>query len=217
MNRLERVGVLGLQGDFERHTRSIEALGLEAVRVSLPEHLEGLGALLMPGGESSTMLNLLESTGLRAPIERFVRERAVLATCAGLILLARAADRLVRPTLGALDVEVARNAYGRQLHSFSERVEMPALAGTFPGVFIRAPRIVSVGAGVHVVATRAGSPGTPPEVVGVRSGRVVGLCFHPELTSDLRVHRWFLSEVAALTVPAPVAASGAGARSPEAA
>lgn len=186
---------------------------MESVRVSLPEHLEGLGALLMPGGESSTMLHLLESTGLRAPIERFVRERAVLATCAGLILLAREADRLVRPTLGALDVVVARNAYGRQVHSFSEPVDMPPLGGAFPGVFIRAPRIVSLGPGVEVVATRRGSPGAAAEIVGVRSGRVVGLCFHPELTSDLRVHRWFLSEVAALPVPAP--ADGAGARSPE--
>jgi 5'-phosphate synthase pdxT subunit len=211
----ERVGVLGLQGDFERHARSIEALGLGTVRVSLPEHLEGVGALLMPGGESSTMLNLLETTGLRAPLERFVRERAVLATCAGLILLAREADRLTRPTFGVLDVTVSRNAYGRQVHSFTERVEMPPLGGSFPGVFIRAPRIVRVGAGVEVVATRTLTGGTEREVVGVRSGRVVGLCFHPELTSDLRVHRWFLSEVAALPVPA--AANGAGARSPEAA
>jgi len=212
---MNRVGVLGLQGDFERHARSIEALGLESVRVSLPEHLEGLGALILPGGESSTMLNLLESTGLRAPLERFVREKAVLATCAGLILLAREADRLVRPTLGVLDVVVGRNAYGRQLHSFSERVSMPHLGGAFPGVFIRAPRILSAGTLVEVVATREAPGSRAPEIVGVRSGRVVGLCFHPELTSDLRVHRWFLSDVAAL--PGVAAAHGAGARSPEAA
>ena len=209
-----RVGVLGLQGDFERHARSIEALGLESVRVSLPEHLEGVEALLMPGGESSTMLNLIESTDLRAPLERFVREQPVLATCAGLILLAREADRLTRPTFGVLDIRVARNAYGRQVHSFTERIHMPAAGGEFPGVFIRAPRIVAVGPGVEVVATRS-LPGGEREVVGVRSGRAVGLCFHPELTSDLAVHRWFLGEVAALPVPA--AASGAGARSPEAA
>jgi len=211
---LARVGVLGLQGDFERHARSIEALGLESARVSLPEHLEDLAALILPGGKSSTMLNLLESTGLRAPLERFVRERPVLATCAGLILLAREADRLERPTLGVLDVAVGRNAYGRQVHSFTERVHMPALGGAFPGVFIRAPRITSVGPLAEVIATRELPGGRDGEVVGVRSGRAVGLCFHPELTSDLRVHRWFLSDVAALSVPA---ASAAGERSPEAA
>lgn len=215
MGATSRVGVLGLQGDFERHARSIEALGLESVRVSLPEHLESLSALLMPGGESSTMLHLMESTGLRAPLERFVHERPVLATCAGLILLAREADRLTRPTFGVLDIRVSRNAYGRQVHSFCERVDMPSLGGSFPGVFIRAPRIVAVGAGVEVVATRTLPGGAEREVVGVRSGQAVGLCFHPELTSDLAVHRWFLSEVAALPVPA--AANRAGARSPEAA
>lgn len=209
------VGVLSLQGDFERHTRSIEALGLEARRVSMPEDLGGLAALVMPGGESSTMLNLMDSTGMRAPLERFVHERPVLATCAGLILLAREADRLTRPTFGVLDIRVERNAYGRQVHSFTERIEMPAAGGTFPGVFIRAPRIVSLGAGVEVVATRA-LPGGEREAVGVRSGRAVGLCFHPELTGELAVHRWFLGDVAALPVPA-AAGSGAGARSPEAA
>ena len=196
-----RIGVLGLQGDFERHARSIEALGLEAVRVSLPEHLEGLEALVLPGGESSTMLRLLEATALRAPLERFVREQPVLGTCAGVILLAREADRLPFGTLGALDVTVARNAYGRQVHSFTADVDALPLHGAFRGVFIRAPRFTRVGPGVEIVATRAGDDGRGVETVGVRQGRIVGLCFHPELTGDLRLHRWFFGEVCGLALP----------------
>ncbi len=203
-----RVGLLSLQGDFACHAASLEALGAEAVRVTLPRDLEGLEALVIPGGESTTMLRLLESTGLRGPLEAFVRDRPVLGTCAGVILLGREADRLPCSTLGVLDITTARNAYGRQIDSFSERVEAPVLGGPFHGVFIRAPRIRRVGSGVEVVATRAGGA----EPVGVRAGRVVGLCFHPELTSDLRFHHWFLSEVAGLGLPAAARASGAAAR-----
>jgi len=204
--RRPRVGVLSLQGDFGRHAASLEALGATAVRVVLPADLEGLDALVMPGGESTTMLRLMEANGLRTPLEAFVRERPVLGTCAGVILLAREADRLPAPTLGALDVGVGRNAYGRQIDSFEAELEASALGGPFTGVFIRAPRIVRVGPGVEVVARHGAEP------VGVRQGRIVGLCFHPELTSDLRFHRWFLGAVAGLAVPAP---RPGGARVPE--
>jgi pyridoxal 5'-phosphate synthase pdxT subunit len=189
-----RIGVLSLQGDYARHGASLASLGAEPVRVTLPEHAEGLDALVLPGGESSTMLRLLESTGLRAPVERLVREKPVFGTCAGLILLARASDHLPHPTLGGLDVFVERNAYGRQIDSFSDQVEVPALGGTVDGVFIRAPRIRDLGPGVEIVATRDGEP------VGVRQARVVGLAFHPELTADTRLHRWFLESVAGLPV-----------------
>jgi len=187
-----RVGVLGLQGDFALHAAALTAVGCEAVRVSLPEHLAGLEALVLPGGESSTMLRLLDSTGLRAPIEAFVKSRPVLGTCAGLILLARQADRLPRPTLGALDVTAERNAWGRQVHSFEDTVEAPALGGEVRGVFIRAPRIRRVGPGVEVFARYQGEP------VGVRKGRVAAITFHPELTDDRRLHAWFVREVAGL-------------------
>jgi pyridoxal 5'-phosphate synthase pdxT subunit len=192
-----RVGVLSLQGDFALHARALEAHGVTAARVSRPAHLEGLDALVMPGGESSTMLRLLESTGLRAPLERFVRERPVLGTCAGVILLSTECERLPYPPLGALDVTVERNAYGRQIDSFSDAVEVPALGGTFDGVFIRAPRLRRVGAGVEVIATHRGEP------VGVRQGRVVGLTFHPELTDDARLHGWFLDSVLGAQDAAP--------------
>ena len=195
-----RVGVLSLQGDFERHHAALEALGAVAVRVTLPRDLEDLGALVMPGGESTTMLRLLDATGLRAPLERLVREIPVLGTCAGVILLASDADHLPAPTLGALDVSVDRNAYGRQIDSFSAEIETAVFEGPAWGVFIRAPRIRRMGPGVEVIARRRLEDGSS-EPVGVRQGKIVGLCFHPELTSDLRMHRWFLLEVAGLALP----------------
>jgi len=197
---MPRIGVLSLQGDFARHGAMLEGLGVTPVRVTLPGDLEGLDALIVPGGESTTMTRLLAATGLRAPLDRFVRERPVLGTCAGVILLGTRADRLPEPPLGVLDVAVERNAYGRQLDSFLGDVEVAPLGRKFPGVFIRAPRILEVGPRVEVIARYRSSSGRD-EVVGVRSGRVVGLCFHPELTRDSGLHAWFLSVVAGLSVP----------------
>jgi 5'-phosphate synthase pdxT subunit len=194
-----RVGVLSLQGDFACHRASLESLGVEARRVSLPRDLEGLEAIVLPGGESTTMLRLLEATGLREPLQAFVREHPVLGTCAGVILLGSGSEGLPAPPLGVLDATVERNAYGRQIDSFHAELEAPVVGGAFHGVFIRAPRIRRVGAGVEVVARRGREAGGEP--VGLRAGRVVGLCFHPELTSDLRFHRWFLTDVAGLHLP----------------
>jgi pyridoxal 5'-phosphate synthase pdxT subunit len=204
-----KVGVLSLQGDFACHRASLEPLGVEVRRVTLPRDLEGLDAIVLPGGESTTMLRLLAATGLRAPLEAFVRERPVLGTCAGLILLGTGSDDLPAPSLATLDVSVARNAYGRQIDSFEAELDAPVLGGAFHGVFIRAPRIVRVGDGVEVVARRGPEAGAEP--VGVRVGKVVGLCFHPELTSDLRFHRWFLTEVAGLRLAAAEAQADRGA------
>lgn len=189
-----RVGLLSLQGDYAKHAEALEALGAEPVRVSLPEHLDGLDAMIVPGGESTTMLRLLDATGLRAGVERFVRTRPVLGTCAGLILLARDADRLPAPTLGVIDIRAERNAWGRQVHSFSDAVDVAPLDGPLDGVFIRAPRITRVGRGVEVFATYHGEP------VGVRQGSAVAITFHPELTGDRRLHAWFLRDVAGLAV-----------------
>ena len=156
---------------------------------------EGIEAMVLPGGESSTMLRLLDSTGLRAPLEAFVRTRPVLGTCAGLILLSREADRLPRPTFGAIDMTVERNGWGRQVHSFEDTIDAPTVARDLRGVFIRAPRIRRVGKGVEVFANYQGEP------VGVRQGRVAAITFHPELTEDRRLHAWFVREVAGL-IPA---------------
>lgn len=227
-----RVGVLSLQGDFACHRGALEALGAEPVRVTLPRDLEGIAALVLPGGESTTMLRLLAATGLRAPVEAFVKSRPVMGTCAGVILLghggAHGSQGLPAPPLAVLDVAVERNAYGRQIDSFHEDLDVPVVGGRFPGVFIRAPRITRVGKGVEVIARRTSAEAkheavhaakheTVQEAVGVRAGRVVGLCFHPELTGDLRLHRWFLTEVAGLDLPssrgserAPATAQGSG-------
>jgi len=192
-----RVGVLALQGDFARHAAALEAAGAEPVRVTGPGDLAGLEALVLPGGESTTMLRLIEANGLRKPLRAFLADRPVLGTCAGVILLGRGGSGLPAPPFGVLDAEVERNAYGRQIDSFTATIEVPSLGGTAEGVFIRAPRIRATGPGVEIVARLEGSG----EPVGVRQGRIVGLCFHPELTADLRFHRWFLREVAGFGAP----------------
>ncbi|MEO5616633.1 MAG: pyridoxal 5'-phosphate synthase glutaminase subunit PdxT [Candidatus Eisenbacteria bacterium] len=192
---MHKVGVLSLQGDFAAHRAALEALGVEPARVVLPADLDGCDALVMPGGESTTMLRLLDRNGLRESLERFVREMPVLGTCAGVILLGKDAEGLPAPPLGVLDVSVERNAYGRQIDSFSATLDAPVLGRQVQGVFIRAPRIGRVGPGVEVVARHR------DEAVGVRQAKIVGLCFHPELTSDLGFHRWFLSDVAGLRLP----------------
>lgn len=212
-----RVGVLALQGDFARHRAALESLGVAVVEVRRPEDLEGVEALVLPGGESTTMLRALEGNRLREPLESFVRSRPVLGTCAGVILLAReVSGTLPAPPLGALDIAVERNGYGRQVDSFSEPLDAPALGGPVHGVFIRAPRIRRVGSGVEVIARRATHNGVPGEPVAVRSGRAIGLCFHPELTADRRFQRWFLTEVAGLRLPetAPPPAAPAPAAPP---
>lgn len=203
---IPRVGVLSLQGDFTCHQAALAALGAQPCRVTLPQDLEGLEALVLPGGESTTMLRLLEATGLRAPLETFVRQKPVLGTCAGVILLGHGAGGLPATPLEVLDVSVERNAYGRQIDSFHAPLEAPVVGGAFQGVFIRAPRIRRVGPGVEVVARRREHDGGEP--VGVRAGTIVGLCFHPELTNDLRFHRWFLTDVAGLRLSALEPAAG---------
>ncbi len=184
--RPPRIGVLALQGAVREHMDAIRQIGGEPVAVRLPMDLEGLDALILPGGESTTMRRLIDRYGLREPILAMARAGApMLGTCAGMILLA---DRLTdgeEPILGLLDVAVERNAYGRQLDSFEADVELPAI-GPDPvhGVFIRAPVVTDVGPGVEVLARD--SQGRP---IAVRQGRVLATAFHPELTGDRRLHR----------------------------
>lgn len=191
------VGLLTLQGDYEKHRQAFAALGCETVGVRRARELDGVSCLVIPGGESTTLTRLVDRNGLREPFVRFASERPVMGTCAGLIMLARdlegeaRGDYGVEP-LGLLDCTVARNAYGRQIDSFTAPVDMAELDGSaepYPAVFIRAPRIVAAGPGVRVVATLDG------EAVAVRQGNLLGLTFHPELTDDLRVHRAFLGLV----------------------
>lgn len=175
-----RIGVLALQGDFDAHARALSAVGYDVRLVRRPADLDCAEGLVLPGGESTTQLRLLASSGLQAPIVRLIRDGApVLATCAGLILLARTVTDPEQKSLGLLDVAVARNAWGRQLDSFEGSSDVRRL----PLVFIRAPRIRAVGGGVEVLDTFRGEP------ILVRQGNVVGATFHPELTGDATVAR----------------------------
>jgi pyridoxal 5'-phosphate synthase pdxT subunit len=188
-----KVGVVALQGAFREHREVLDALGIECVEVRVPEHLGGVDALILPGGESTTMNRLLDTSGLREPLTELLRDGLpVLGTCAGLILVATDVldGRADQVPLGVLDVTVRRNAYGRQRDSFEADLDVDGLAGpSFPGVFIRAPVIERVGEGVDVLAEHGGEP------VLVRGKAVWGSTFHPELSGDLRVHQRFLQEV----------------------
>ena len=188
-----KVGVLSLQGAFREHREVLDALGVEAVEVRTPEALGALDALILPGGESTTMSKLLDSSELREPLAALLAEELpVLGTCAGMILLAREVldGRPDQQSFGAIDIAVRRNGYGRQRDSFEAQLDVVGLAGgPFPGVFIRAPLVESVGPGTDVLSSHDGVP------VLLRSGPVWVSSFHPELSGDLRLHQRFLEEV----------------------
>ena len=180
MNRRPRVGVLALQGAFREHARALRAAGADVVEVRLPEQLDGLDGLVIPGGESTTITKLAALYGLDHAIRGF--EGPVFGTCAGMILVDRS-------HLGLADLEVDRNAYGRQVASFEADLELDGDGRSFRGVFIRAPRVRDVGPSVEVLAELDGEP------VLLREGRVLVASFHPELTDDTRVHERFLDLV----------------------
>jgi 5'-phosphate synthase pdxT subunit len=187
-------GVLALQGAFREHREVLDALGVEAVEVRTPEHLSGIDVLFLPGGESTTITKLLDTSGLRPALAAALADGLpVLGTCAGLIVLARDVrdqhGAPAPPVFGVLDCTVARNGYGTQRDSFEAPLWIEGIEGTFPGVFIRAPVIESVADGVEVLASHDDRP------VLVRDGRVWAATFHPELSGDLRLHQRFLQEV----------------------
>ena len=184
------VGVLALQGAFAAHAESLTRVGARTAEVRTPAHLEGVDALVMPGGESSTMSNLLASSGLFDPIaERIADGMPVFGTCAGMILLSSEVldGRDDQRCFSAIDISVRRNAFGRQVDSFE--TDIPTTVGMFHGVFIRAPRIERVGGSVEVL----GSLGDEP--VLVRNESVLAASFHPELAGDDRLHDYFVSTV----------------------
>lgn len=178
------VAVLALQGDFEAHRKALSEIGVESFEAKRPADLERAEGLIIPGGESTTLWKFFEADPWEEAFRRFAKTgRPVLGTCAGAIVLAREVSNPAQRGLGLIDIAVARNAYGRQLDSFLGEVDAPALGGPMPAVFIRAPRIQHAGSGVEVLATRRGEP------VVVREGNVAAATFHPELTSDRRIHR----------------------------
>ncbi|MGA0122633.1 MAG: pyridoxal 5'-phosphate synthase glutaminase subunit PdxT [Gaiellales bacterium] len=185
-----RVGVLALQGAFREHEQALERLGADACEVRVPDDLEGLDGLVLPGGESTTMDLLLDSSGLREPLADAIGSGLpVFGTCAGLILLARdIEDGTARQrSFAALDVTARRNGYGRQVRSFEADLAVAGEADPMRGVFIRAPRITRTGPDVEILAELDGEP------VCVRAGSIMAATFHPELTGDDRLHARFLA------------------------
>ncbi len=186
-----RIGVLAIQGDYAAHAEALIEAGAEPVEIRNPEELEALDGLILPGGESTTMLKFLDRRRFFEVLKEYVRDRPVFGTCAGAILLAREVRRPAQRSLGVLDAVVERNAYGRQIDS-----TILTASSSLPGpglemVFIRAPRIVETGPDVEVIARREGFP------VLVRQGKIMAATFHPELSRDRRIHRLFVETVKA--------------------
>ena len=185
-----KIGVLALQGAFIEHIRMLKELDLEAQEVRLPHEILGLNGLIIPGGESTAIGKLMASYGLLEPVRRFAEDHAVWGTCAGMILMAKDTGRN-QVGLGIMDIAVERNAYGRQVDSFEEDVIADLLRGgrqrPFPGIFIRAPRLVAVRGSARVIASLA--DGT---AVAACQGRWLATAFHPELSNDIRFHQYFV-------------------------
>jgi 5'-phosphate synthase pdxT subunit len=189
VTRLRRVGVLGLQGDFREHLAALRACEVEGVSIRLAKDLEAVDALILPGGESTTMAHLMEPALKESIQERAAAGMPVLGTCAGMILMAQKIEdgRPDQQPLALMDMTVRRNAYGRQIDSFEADVESVAIGGPGPAVFIRAPQLTECGPQVQELARHAG------RAVAVQQGARLALAFHPELTPDRRWHQYFLS------------------------
>jgi len=186
-----KIGVLALQGDFDAHRRRLEELGAEVLLVKKPEQLDTIDGLVIPGGESGTFLKLLGEEGFEK-LKQFVRRKPTFGTCAGAILLASEVENPKQAGLGAIDIRIRRNAYGRQLDSSIREGQLlhsslnHSTGSTLEMVFIRAPKIEHVGAGVEVIATEGN------DTVAVRQGSAMAATFHPELSDDTRIHQAFL-------------------------
>jgi 5'-phosphate synthase pdxT subunit len=183
-----KIGVLALQGDFDAHRRRLEELGADVVLVRKPEQLDDVDGLVIPGGESTTFLQLLGEQGFEK-LRAFVHTKPTFGTCAGAILLANEVTNPPQKGLGALDVTIRRNAYGRQVDSSIRQARCVIGEGPLEMVFIRAPKFERIGQGVEVLASEGGDP------VLVRQGKVMAATFHPELSDDPRVHRAFVEMV----------------------
>ena len=190
-----RIGVLAIQGDYEAHAAALEDSGATASLIKTPDALASLYGLVLPGGESTTMLKFLERGGFFEALQAFAQQKPVFGTCAGAILLAREVRNPTQRSLGLLDIAVERNAYGRQIDSaiITEPTSLPG--GPLEMVFIRAPRIVQTGPHVEVLAHRDGFP------VLIRQGRLLAATFHPELSADHRVHKLFVDGVLSALQP----------------
>jgi|SRR5579884_1385447 len=198
MEAKTRIGVLALQGDFEAHRNALERVGADALEVRTAAELESIDGLIIPGGESTTMLKLIEQENLFDDLRRFGQAKPIFGTCAGAILLAHGVSNPAQASLDLMDIDVERNAYGRQLDSRVARVRSESGSGLgeeMEAVFIRAPIIRRVGAAARVLATYDQAP------VLVEQGLHLAATFHPELTRDARIHRRFVEKVASAAAP----------------
>ena len=186
------IGVLAIQGNYASHAQALTEAGASPVEVRKPEQLTDLDGLVLPGGESTTMLLFLEKHRFFEQLQKFCRTNPVFGTCAGVILLAREVLNPAQRSMGVLDAVVERNAYGRQIDSVIVTAETELSGGPLEMVFIRSPRITQTGPGVEVLAQRDGFP------VLVRQDRILAATFHPELSHDRRVHRLFVESIAAI-------------------
>jgi 5'-phosphate synthase pdxT subunit len=190
-----KIGVLALQGDFSEHVSMLKKIGVDAVEVRLPKHLDGLSGLIIPGGESTTIGKLAVAYSLMEPLRLFGQRHAIWGTCAGAIFLSKDVSR-DQPLLGLMDIKVERNAFGRQLDSFEADLDIPELkqaTGTsnpYHAIFIRAPIIESVSGEARALSTVAGG-----RIVAAQQGHFLATSFHPELTNDTRFHEYFLTLV----------------------
>ena len=186
----KKIGVLALQGDFAKHQTMLRVLQVETTLVKKPEDLHGCGGLIIPGGESTTLMKLLQQGNLYEPIREFAKENPIMGTCAGAIMVSSTVDDNRIKPLQLIDISITRNAYGRQIDSFITQVEVTFLPGSrsFKTVFIRAPKIKNVGSQVEVLLELHESP------IMVRGNNILALTFHPELTNDARIHRYFLEQ-----------------------
>lgn len=184
-----KIGVLALQGAVSEHVEMLQSCGVEGVRVRCPEDFQGLKGLIIPGGESTTIGRLIEKIGLTQPIRNLMEQGLpIMGTCAGLVLVGRqVAECPEQRLLGYMDTVVVRNGFGRQRESFEKDLALPFLGEEpYPGVFIRAPYILKAGEGVEVLGW------VEDKIVAARQGQVLAISFHPELTGDVRLHRYFL-------------------------
>ena len=190
----KKIGVLALQGDFAKHQTMLRLLKVETIFVKKPEDLHRCAGLIIPGGESTTLMKLLGKGNLYEPIREFAKKSPIMGTCAGAIMVSSTVDDNRIKPLRLIDISIARNAYGRQIDSFITHVDVAFLKRSerFKTVFIRAPKIRSVGSQVEVLMELHGSP------IMVQDNNVLALTFHPELTNDPRIHKYFLEHFLAL-------------------
>jgi 5'-phosphate synthase pdxT subunit len=187
---LYKIGILAIQGDFYKHCRAIEFLGHQAIEVRSARDLKETDALIIPGGESTTLMRLFKEFGLGEDIKHYAENKPIMGTCAGLIILSTKVDQLPQDPLGLIDLTVSRNAYGRQKESFVADISLNlnGKTQTFPGVFIRAPKIDKAGKGVNILASHG------KDIVMVSQRNILAATFHPELTDKLEIHQYFINK-----------------------